>query len=200
MRIQRGFMRERELDGKEGWAELGKSGRRMRTVRIPLESGEMETPVTNTGEGTLGYEAFKERYNKRRGIETKYKTVKQRMELENFSGRPADNIKQDFYAVMTVSDMPAHFIREGNREVKKERERSNTRYEYRVNINHAAGVCRDKLIGMVTEERRGVRRRLMKEPAEELERRAVPVRPNREAERNKNRRKARFRHNHKSNC
>ena len=41
-------------------------------------------------------------------------------------------------------------------EVKKERERSNTRYEYRVNINHAAGVCRDKLIGVVTEERRAV--------------------------------------------
>jgi hypothetical protein len=31
--------------------------------------------------------------------------LKQKFEVENFSGRLADNIKQDFYAMMTVSNM-----------------------------------------------------------------------------------------------
>jgi hypothetical protein len=40
-------------------------------------------------------------------VETKYNQVKQKMVLENFSGRLVDNIKQDFYAMMTAPDMPA---------------------------------------------------------------------------------------------
>jgi hypothetical protein len=39
------------------------------------------------------------------------------MELENFSGRLVDNIKQDFYVMMTVSDMPASGLREANEKI-----------------------------------------------------------------------------------
>ncbi|MCL2602639.1 MAG: hypothetical protein FWD91_07485 [Treponema sp.] len=40
---------------------------------------------------------FDELYNKRWGIETKYLELKQRLELENFSGRlVVDTVKQDF--------------------------------------------------------------------------------------------------------
>jgi IS4 transposase len=106
---------------------------------VPLSSGETETLITNVGEEQVEYRAFKELYHKRWGIETKYKTVKQRMELENFSGRFVDSIKQDFYAMMTAANIMAHFIREANREVKKAREGSGNRYEYRVNVNHAQG-------------------------------------------------------------
>jgi hypothetical protein len=44
-------------------------------------------------------------------VETKYNQVKQKMELENFSGRLVDNIKQDFYAMMTASNMLAGGLR-----------------------------------------------------------------------------------------
>ncbi|MDR2500435.1 MAG: hypothetical protein LBD37_05065 [Treponema sp.] len=55
-------------------------------VRIALACGETETLITNIGEEGIGYESFAELYHKRRGIKTKYKTVKQRMGIENFSG------------------------------------------------------------------------------------------------------------------
>jgi hypothetical protein len=71
---------------REGWVTLGKSGLRDRVVRIALACGETETLITNIGEEGIGYESFAELYHKRRGIKTKYKTVKQRMGIENFSG------------------------------------------------------------------------------------------------------------------
>jgi hypothetical protein len=41
-------------------------------------------------------EAFSDLYYKRWSIETKYSQLKQKLELENFSGRLVENIKQDF--------------------------------------------------------------------------------------------------------
>ena len=120
---------------------------------------------------------FKELYHKRWGIETKYKRVKQRLELESFSGRLVDKSKQDFYAMMTVANILAHFIRAAQCEIKKEREESGNLYEYQVNENHAAGVYKDRLIGVVRAKRRGERVRLMRELVAEIERRVVPVRP-----------------------
>jgi hypothetical protein len=181
MRVQKNFIREKKL--KRKWdcrVTLGQSGLRVRAVRVPLSSGETETLITNVEKERIEYEAFKELYHKRWGIETKYKTVKQRLEMENFSGRLADSIKQDFYAMMTAANIIAHFIREANREVKKAREVSGNRYEYRVNVNHAAGVYKDRLIAVAMAKGGGVRARLMRELAGELERRVVPVRPGRE--------------------
>jgi IS4 transposase len=97
MRARKGFVREHALrGGREGWVLLGKDGPRVRAVQIALKSGEIETLITNLGEEELDYEGCAEFYHRRWGIETTYKTVKQKLELENFSGRLADNIKQDF--------------------------------------------------------------------------------------------------------
>ncbi|MDR2741077.1 MAG: hypothetical protein LBB98_02865 [Treponema sp.] len=62
-------------------------------------------------------EAFPELYYKRWPIETKNNQMKQ--ELENFNGRLVDNIKQDFYAMMTVSNILASSLREANRKAGK---------------------------------------------------------------------------------
>jgi len=148
----------------------------------------------------MEYKAFKELYHKRWGIETKYKTVKQKLELENFSGRLVENIKQDFYAMMTVSNMIASCRRVADRKVKKDREGLGNKYEYQVNVNHAIGVYKDRLIRIIIEEDRVSRRHLMNELLREMERRVVPIRPNREVVRKNINRKAKFHHNHKSNC
>jgi hypothetical protein len=70
----------------------------------------------------MEYEAFGELHHKRWGIETKYKELKQKLETGNFSGRLVDNVKQDFYAMMTVANMVASCVREANRKAKKQGE------------------------------------------------------------------------------
>jgi ribosome-associated toxin RatA of RatAB toxin-antitoxin module len=198
MRIPGRFIWEKDLP--KGWVRLGKQQQKVRVIKIALDHGERETLITNIGGDKVEYGAFKELYHKRWGIETKYQQVKQRLELENFSGRLADTIRQDFYAMMTVSNMLASFVREANREIRKEGEKRGNKYEYQVNVNHAIGIFKDRLIGVVLEEGRGKRVRLMKELAREIKRRVVPIRLEREVGRKKKPRKARFHHNHKSNC
>jgi hypothetical protein len=114
---------------------LGKTGLQVRVIKILLSTGETEVLVTNLSETEIEREAFGELYHKRWGIETKYKELKQKLETGNFSGRLADNVKQDFYAVMTVANMVASCVREANRNAKKKRECKENIYEYKYLIN-----------------------------------------------------------------
>jgi hypothetical protein len=90
---------------------------------------------------------FSELYYKRWPVETKYHPLKQKFELENFSGRLVDHIKQDFYAMMMVSNMQASGLREANGRIPEGRIKKKRRYEYRANVNHVVGVLKDRLIG-----------------------------------------------------
>jgi hypothetical protein len=132
MRVRKGFVREHAPGGRrESRAALGKSGLRVRAIRLRLKNGEPETPVTNIGEGGLGYEAFADLYHRRRGIETKYETVKQKPELENFSGKLAEHMKQDFYAMMTAANTLSGAVRQADAAVKRKREGRENKYGYR---------------------------------------------------------------------
>ena len=148
----------------------------------------------------MEYEAFGELYHKSWGIETKYKELKRKLEAENFSGRLVGNAKQDFYAMMAVANMAASCVREANRNAKKKREWNGNRYGHQVNVNHAIGAFNDRLIRVIIEEDRIARRYLMSELVRCMERRVVPIRPNRDVVRKDCNRKAKFHHNHKSNC
>jgi hypothetical protein len=200
MRVQRGF--NRRIDRmKRGSKIIGLSdGVRTRATVFRLKSGEREALITNLGEGEVEEAAFPELYYKRWPIETKYNQVKQKLELENFSGRLVDNIKQDFYAMMTVGNMLSGGLREVNRELGESRREKGWRYEYRANVNHAMGVLKDRLIGIVIEEDRYIRSHLYRELVSEIRRRIVPIRPNREVARKEYLKKPHFHHNHKSNC
>jgi len=201
MRVQKDFNRPQDREGKQDcWMALGKTGMEVRVVQIPLKSGEMEILATNLHEAEIEYEAFKELYNKRWGVETKYKELKQKLETENFSGRLVDNVKQDFYAMMTVANMVASFVRQANQKAKKSREGQGNKYEYQVNINHAIGIYKDQWIRVIIEDDEVARRHLMKELIRNMERRVVPIRPNREVVRKAQARSGKFHHNHKSNC
>jgi hypothetical protein len=200
MRVQRGFNTRIDKMGKGSRVIKLPDGNRTRAVVFQLKSGEREALITNVEEGELEAAVFPELYYKRWPIETKYNQMKQKFELENFSGRLVDNIKQDFYAMMTVSNMLASALREANEKLGKERAREETKYEYRANVNHAVGVLKDRLIGILIADDRIVRNSLYRELVTEIKRRVVPVRPNREVRRKEYLKKPHFHHNHKSNC
>jgi len=204
MRVPNGFIGKKDLDtlkgANDGWVTLGKSGIRTRVLHITLSTGEIEILITNISEEEIEYEAFSELYWMRWGVETKYKVLKQKLETENFSGRLVDNVKQDFYAMITVMNMISSLTRQADENVKEERKDSDNLYEYKVNINHAIGVYKDEIIKVLIEEDAATRLNLLEKLISRMERRVIPIRPNREVHRKKTTRKARFHHNHKSNC
>jgi hypothetical protein len=113
-------------------------------------------------------------YYKRWPVETKYSRLKQKFELESFGGRLADNIRQDFYAMM-VSNMLSGVLREANEKKVAGRTKEKRRYEYRGNVNYAAGVLRDRLIGIPVTDDRLIRKYLYGEPVSEIRWRIVPI-------------------------
>ncbi|MDR3170509.1 MAG: hypothetical protein LBU17_02645 [Treponema sp.] len=79
---------------------------------------------------------FKRLYFKRWPIETKYNELKKKLEIENFSGRIVDNIRQDFYAAMTIDNIACGLYWKAQEVVEKERRDKDNKWEYQVNVNH----------------------------------------------------------------
>lgn len=78
---------------------------RLRFVTVRLETGELEVLVTSLlDKNKYPTELFKELYFKRWKIETYYSRIKNRLDLENFSGKTCESVLQDFYATILVSN------------------------------------------------------------------------------------------------
>jgi hypothetical protein len=199
MRVRQGFNPRMDRMGSGSAAIQLSEGIRTRVIVFRLAGGERETLVTNLGEEEMEAAAFAELYYKRWPIETKYDQLKQKLELENFSGRLVDNIRQDFYAMVTVSNLLSSSLREANGKIPKGKTESR-RYEYRANVNHAVGVLKDRLIGILIADDSLAREYLYRELVSEIRWRIVPVRPNREVPRKEYLKKPHFHHNRKSNC
>jgi len=70
----------------------------LRIVNIPLETGEIETLITNLPPETATSMELKTLYGERWQIETGYDILKNKLHIENFSGKKRIIIEQDFYS------------------------------------------------------------------------------------------------------
>lgn len=72
----------------------------------------------------LKYEEFKGLYFKRWGIETKFDELKNKFQIENFSGIKPVIIEQDFYAILLLSNIASIFEQEAQEELKEKNEKN----------------------------------------------------------------------------
>jgi hypothetical protein len=78
----------------------------VRLVRVILSSGEVEILVTSLRDESLYPTAeFGALYFLRWGSETFYDLLKNRLLLENFTGKTAEAVKQDFYATLYLTGL-----------------------------------------------------------------------------------------------
>jgi hypothetical protein len=182
------------LKNKEG-REIG-----VRVIKFALSSGEEETLITDVADMRMGTKAFKGLYFKRWPIETKYDEIKNRLEVENFSGRTVEAVKQDFFITMYMSNIAAIACWEAQEVVDEARKQKANKYYYHVNVNHAIGTLKDRFILAMLEPSAWVRSYKVKRILRLLIEHVVPWRPGRSIPRNPIPRKAKFRHNRKSNC
>jgi hypothetical protein len=180
--------------------EYGKKRIPVRVIKLELDSKETETLITSLTDTKYGVEDFKQLYFKRWPIETKYDVIKKKLEIENFSGKLVDNIRQDFYATMTLANIAADLYREAQAEVEIEQEGKENKYQYQVNVNHEIGVLKDRLVKTLIEDDDKKRSAMFDEILNLLKKRLIPIRPNRSLPRTPFPRRVKFHHNHKSNC
>jgi len=203
MRVRAKFSTEADaLDFGDHMIELKQGKKRIpvRVIKFVLSSGEIEILFTSLHDAKFGVEDFKDLYFMRWPIETKYDILKNKLEIENFSGRLVDNIRQDFYATMVLSNLAADIFWAAQAEVEDEQEKKENKYHYKVNLNHAIGVLKDSLIKTLLEKDGKKRGEMFNKIIWLLKKRLIPIRPGRSFPRAKFPRKAKFHHNHKSNC
>jgi hypothetical protein len=72
---------------------------KLRLIRIDLGTEEPEVLISSLMDtATYPHALFKELYHDRWPVEESYKIFKSRIELENFTGKSVEAVKQDFYA------------------------------------------------------------------------------------------------------
>jgi IS4 transposase len=98
-------MLETAPDENDFYFELDNKRYDFRAYRITLDTGEYEWLVSSLDAQTLSADEAKALYGKRWGIEGKYDFVKNKLQLENFSGKTVTAIKQEFYAAVYLANL-----------------------------------------------------------------------------------------------
>ena len=80
---------------------------KVRVIKFMLGSGEEEMLITDLFDEDMGVDDFKKLYFMRWPVETKYDELKNKLEIENFTGWTKKAIEQDFYATMYLSNIAA---------------------------------------------------------------------------------------------
>lgn len=180
---------------KKGHADIP-----VRVLKFTLSSGETEVLVTNISDKRMGIRAFSTLYFKRWGIETKYDEIKNKLEVENFSGKTLNAVKQDFFITMYMANVTAIACWEAQVTVDIQHAHKDNKYEYHINVNHAIGTLKDRFIAAMLENNPKKRKNLISHILALLAHHSVPTRPNRSVTRKSHPRSSMFHHNIKSNC
>ena len=119
-----------------------------RLIRIELEDGTIEVLCTSlTDTETYPYHQFKELYHYRWNVEEAYKLLKERVDLEGFSGKTAQAVKQDFAAKIFMLTMVAAMAFPIQEKVRAEyKADQNRKYDQKINWTHAIATWIDSLV------------------------------------------------------
>lgn len=128
------------------------SGIKTRVVKIVLNTGETEVLITNLTQNEFTFEELGELYFKRWGIEVKYNELKNKFEIENFSGVLPIVIEQDFYANIYLSNLATLIEEESIEEAKLKYPNKIIEVNYKINKSILIGKLKYKLIEIIIED------------------------------------------------
>jgi len=128
-----------------------------RLIVIELEDGSKEVLCTSLIDcEKYKYDDFEQLYHYRWNEEEAYKLLKSRIELENFSGKTARAIKQDFHAkifLMSLCAIFSHPIEEKVREEYSKEKNPELKHDQKINRTNAISMTQDILIGIFIRKR-----------------------------------------------
>jgi len=120
---------------------------RLRLIRVDLKS-EIEILITNILDADIiNVDEFKELYHLRWGAEENYKRQKQWLEIENFSGKTAHSVQQDFFAKLVTLNLTAITLSASQAVVVIKT--SKRKHQYKVNFAQALSKMKDNIIALL---------------------------------------------------
>lgn len=124
---------------------------RIRLIKVKLDNGTIEVLGTSLLEKEkYPVRIFKNLYHKRWGVEEAFKMLKSRMKLEDFSGKTARSIRQDFHAkilMMTLCAVMSHPIEQKVRDEYSAEKRGN-KYNQKINRADAIAETRNNIFAI----------------------------------------------------
>lgn len=146
MRLQKStFKAVTENPGNDFWITVncGEKAYPARVIRVILNTGEVETLITNLSENEFITNDFKDLYFKRWGIETAYDTLKNKLLIEKFSGRTTLAILQEFFAMIFMLNCIAAMSLAVDRKISAYKK--HCKYKYRANRNLMIGYFKHRI-------------------------------------------------------
>jgi len=147
----------------------------LRLLKVPLKTGEIEILITNLYSSELySAEDLKEAYFLRWGIETCFGTLKNQLQIENFSGIRQLCVEQDFFANIFVYNLQSIIEKQSDSRVSKiSRSRKHC---YQINKNLCWATLKTKVVDLFFKEDS---MQILLELQALFEQYLEPVRPNR---------------------
>lgn len=167
----------------------------LRMVKVPLPEGREEVLITNVPPETFDRQQIAELYHMRWGIETAYETLKDRLQIENFTGTKPVLLLQDIYSTIYISNLVEDIIRDVEAELD-EKEKSR-KHKMMVNRTLSIGILKNDLIYILLETDAQKQDKLFQQIYEDISKNMVPIRPDRHYHRTKGQLAGKYSNTHK---
>ena len=163
---------------------------------MKLSSGVDECLATNLSREAFSEEEISILYSMRWKIETAFDILKNKLELENFTGIKPIILEQDIYSCVYLCNLIQDIILDAEEEQNAKIE---GKYKHQMSINRslAIGILKDDLIQFVLTKSSAKKTYLFEKILEEIEKHLVPIRPGRHFRRTKGQLAGNFSNTHK---
>lgn len=124
---------------------LDKKPIKVRLIRIELESGETEILITTlTDFEKYPHHLFAELYHQRWPVEEDYKTIKYRLQVENFTGKSILSVYQDFHAKFFSKNLTAIIASTTQQAIIQKGE--NCKHQHQINFTQALSKMKHTIV------------------------------------------------------
>jgi hypothetical protein len=161
----------------------------VRVFKVILDSGEEEILATNLRAKRLSRKEIGDLYFKRWRIETKFDSLKNKLELENMSGRRVVTTYQDFWAKLDMANTTAALEYATNEVIEEKTKDSGNKHKQTTNENRLITKFADSYIELLSSDDPEERLVLFDALVADITRRPVEVKPGRQFERKPPRKK-----------
>ncbi len=182
IRVSSSFFKQvNEFKDKDGIVKIksGKNEIDIRVINVELKTGEIEKLVTNVFDESFTPSDFKELYFKRWNIETRYDFLKNKLEIENFTGDSRLTVEQDFYASVYLSNLCELTKACSDELIQEENSSKDLKREYRTNQKRLIAKLKNNLIRIIAEDDITKKEIMMNQLIAEVHKKPIAIRPER---------------------
>jgi len=182
MRVSKSFLKQiNEFTEADGIVKIKtKDGdKEIRVINVPLSTGETEKLITNVFDKNFMPEDFKELYFKRWTIEVRYEFLKNKLEIENFTGDSQITVLQDFYASIYLANLCELTKACSDHKISEKNQAKDLKYAYKTNQKRLISKLKNNLIKILLEKDDKKKEHQLNQLIEEIHKNPVAIVPNR---------------------